>query len=126
MSAPLPFALRARFQQYIEEGFSGRAAALCLKLSPATGARWAFAIKVMGHAQPAPQGRPKGNGKLAPHRAFFEELIGQDADIVFGHRVEGSETEAAEVVGPDVRDPTLRTSNQRTVFVSDVGRRRTR
>jgi transposase len=81
MSAPLPFALRARFQQYIEEGFSGRAAALCLKLSPATGARWAFAIKVMGHAQPAPQGRPKGNGKLAPHRAFFEELIGQDADI---------------------------------------------
>lgn len=28
MSAPLPDALRARFQRYIEEGFSGRAAAL--------------------------------------------------------------------------------------------------
>ncbi|MEY3533347.1 MAG: hypothetical protein RI979_1371, partial [Pseudomonadota bacterium] len=37
MSAPLPNALRARFQQYIEEGLSGRAAALRLKVSAATG-----------------------------------------------------------------------------------------
>ena len=37
MSAPLPEALRARFQRLIEEGFSGRAAALRLQLSPATG-----------------------------------------------------------------------------------------
>lgn len=40
MSATLPDALRARFQKVIEEGLSGRAAALRLKLSPATGARW--------------------------------------------------------------------------------------
>ncbi len=81
MSAPLPRALRARFQQCIEEGLSGRAAAFRLKLSPATGARWAHSVRTKGHADPAPQGRPKGNGKLAPHRAFFEELIAQDADI---------------------------------------------
>ncbi|HIF78918.1 MAG TPA: transposase, partial [Sulfitobacter sp.] len=31
MSAPLPAALRKRFQRYIEEGLSGRAAALRLK-----------------------------------------------------------------------------------------------
>ena len=43
MSAPLPLALRARFQRYIEEGLSGRAAALRLKVAaerlhqPATG-----------------------------------------------------------------------------------------
>jgi transposase len=37
MSAPSPNALRARFQQYIEEGLSGRAAALRLKVSAATG-----------------------------------------------------------------------------------------
>jgi len=30
---------------------------------------------------PAPQGRPRGHGKLAPHRSFFEELIAQDPDI---------------------------------------------
>lgn len=81
MSAPLPNALRARFQRYIEEGLSGRAAALRLKLSPATGARWGRAIRTRGHAFPAPQGRPRGRGKLAPYQPFFEELIAQDPDI---------------------------------------------
>jgi len=81
MSAPLPFALRARFQGYIEEGLSGRAAALRLKLSAATGARWARQLRETGRINPAPQGRPKGSGKLAPHVPFFEELIEQDPDI---------------------------------------------
>jgi len=45
MSAPLPSALRARFQEYIEDGLSGRAAALRLKLSAATGARWARQVR---------------------------------------------------------------------------------
>jgi transposase len=81
MSAPLPEALRARFKRLIEEGLSGRAAALRLKLSPATGARWSLAIQRTGQALPAPQGRPKGKGKLDPHRALFAEIIGQDGDI---------------------------------------------
>ena len=81
MSAPLPDTLRARFQQYIEEGLSGRAAALRLKLSPATGARWALAIRRTGRAEAAVQGRPKGKGKLDPHRGFFAEIIEQDGDI---------------------------------------------
>jgi transposase len=62
MSAPLPDALRARFQGYIEEGLSGRAAALRLKLSPATGARWALAIRRTGQVQTAVQGRPRDSG----------------------------------------------------------------
>ena len=81
MSAPLPSALRTRFQRYIEEGLSGRAAALRLRLSPATGARWARQVRTKGHAEPAPQGPPRGKGKLAPHQAFLEELIAQDPDI---------------------------------------------
>jgi len=81
MSASLPLALRARFQRYIEEGLSGRAAALRLKLSPATGARWALAIRRTGRAEAAPQGRPKGKGKLDPHRPFFAEIIAHDGDI---------------------------------------------
>jgi transposase len=81
MSAPLPKALRVRFQRYVEEGLSGRAAALRLKLSPATGARRARAIRTRGHWAPAPQGRPKGRGKLAPYQVFFEELVAQDPDI---------------------------------------------
>ena len=81
MSAPLPDALRARFQRLIEEGSSGRAAALRLKLSPATGARWGLAIRRTGQARAAPQGRPRGKGKLDPHRSFFAEVIAQDGDI---------------------------------------------
>uniref|UniRef100_UPI003999FDE1 IS630 family transposase n=1 Tax=Roseovarius halophilus (ex Wu et al. 2025) TaxID=3376060 RepID=UPI003999FDE1 len=30
---------------------------------------------------PAPQGPPRGKGKLAPHQAFVEELVAQDPDI---------------------------------------------
>lgn len=56
MSAPLPVALRARFKACIEEGLSGRAAAARLKLSPATGSRWARSIRQHGDAAPAPQG----------------------------------------------------------------------
>lgn len=81
MSAPLPDALRMRFRTLIEEGLSGRAAALRLKLSPATGARWSLAIRRAGGARAAPQGRPRGKGKLDPHRAFFAEIIALDGDI---------------------------------------------
>lgn len=76
MSAPLPEALRARFQKLIEEGLSGRAAALRLKLSPANGARWGLAIRRTGQARAVPQGQPRGRGKLDPHRVFLIELIG--------------------------------------------------
>ena len=81
MSAPLPSALRAQFQKYIEEGLNGRAAALRLKLSPATGARWGLAIRRTGQAKAAPQGRPRGKGKLDPHRSFLVEFIDQDGDM---------------------------------------------
>lgn len=81
MSAPLPMALRNRFQELIEEGLSCSAAALRLKLSRATGWRWGQLIKKQGHAEPAQQGRPPGEGKLAPYVAFFDELLTQDPDI---------------------------------------------
>jgi transposase len=81
MSAPLPNALRARFQKLIEAGLSGRAAALRLKLSPATGARWGLAIRRTGQARAAPQGRPRGKGKLDPHHAILIELIDQYGDM---------------------------------------------
>lgn len=98
MSAPLPSALRARFKRYIEEGLSGRAAALRLKLSPATGARWARLVRTRGHALPALQGRPAGRGKLAPHQTFFEELIAQDPDItLFELRDALSDAEGVQV-----------------------------
>ena len=71
MSAPLPEAVRARFQTLIEEGLSGRAAALHLKLSPATGARWGLSIRRTGRARAARQGRPRGKGKLDTSKNGF-------------------------------------------------------
>lgn len=81
MPAALPMALRARFQEYIREGLSGRAAAARLKVSAATGVRWLRRIREQGDIAPDIQGRPKRHGKLAPHRAFLEELVAQDGDI---------------------------------------------
>ena len=75
MSAPLPEAVRAQLQTLIEEGLSGRAAALRLKLSPATGARWGLSIRRTGRARAARQGRPRGKGKLDTHRSFLVELL---------------------------------------------------
>ena len=81
MPAALPMALRARFQDYITEGLSGRAAASRLKVSAATGVRWLRKIRERGEIAPEAQGRPTGHGKLAPHRALLEELVAQDGDI---------------------------------------------
>jgi|TARA_B110000211_G_scaffold162274_1_gene183437 transposase len=81
MPAALPMALRARFQEYVGEGLSGRAAAARLKLSAATGVRWLRRLREQGNITPDTQGRPKGHGKLAPYRAFLEELVAQDGDI---------------------------------------------
>ncbi len=64
----------------LKKGRAG-AAALHLRISPATGARWGLAIRRTGQARTAPQGRPHGKGKLDPHRAFLIELIDQDGDM---------------------------------------------
>ena len=81
MPAPLPSALRARFEEYIAEGLSARASAARLKLSAATGVRWKRKLRETGAIEPAPRGRAKGHGKLAPHQAFLEELVAHDGDI---------------------------------------------
>ncbi len=67
MSAPLPSALRARFQEYVGKGLSGR--------------RRLRRIRESGAAAVSVQGRPKGHGKLAPHQAFPEELVARGRGI---------------------------------------------
>ena len=83
MSASLPSALRERFRHYIDEGFSGRAAAAQLRISAVTGSRWACGIRQRGRAMPLKQGRPAGRGKPSPYQAFIEELVAQDPETCF-------------------------------------------
>lgn len=73
--------LNVSFQDYIEEGLSGRAAAARLKVSAATGVRWPRKLRETGSIVPEVQARPVGHGKLAAHGAFLEELVVQDGDI---------------------------------------------
>ena len=101
MPAALPEALRARFQELIEEGFSGRAAALRLKLSPATGTRWSRSIRETGAITLAPQGRPKGKGKLDPYREFLLEVIAQDGDITMSELADALADATGVRVYPD-------------------------
>ena len=98
MSAPLPSALRTRFRECIEEGLGGWAAAARLKLSPATGARWALQIRTKSHAEPAAQGRPPGSGNLSAHQTFFDESVAQDSDTtLFELRDALAEVDSVEV-----------------------------
>ena len=122
MSAPLPVALRARFQRLIEEGSSGRAAALRLKLLSATGARRGLAIRRTGQARAAPQGRPRGKGKLDPHRSFLTELIDQDGDMTMPE-LAGARADATSVqVHPDAIGRFLRKLG--FTYRKDAGRHR--
>jgi transposase len=81
MSASLPSALRARFEECIKEGLRDRTAAARLKLSTATGVRWQRKLRKTGLIEPEHQRRSPGHGKLSHHQAFLEELVAQDGDI---------------------------------------------
>jgi len=92
----------------IKEGYSGRAAAQRLKLSPATGSRWSLAIRLTGHAKIARQGRPPGKGKLDPHREFLMGLLSQDGDMTM-RELAGALRDATGVqVHPDAISRYLR------------------
>ena len=75
MPAALPMALRARFQDYITEGLSGRAAASRLKVSAATGVRWLRKIRERGEIAPEAQGRPKGMVSSHPIAHFWKSWL---------------------------------------------------
>jgi transposase len=63
--------LRERVIAYVENGHSRREAARHFGVSPS------FAVKLLARWQktkacePGQQGRPRGGGKLGPHRAFL-------------------------------------------------------
>ena len=67
MGKPHPIELRERVQGEIASGHSRRAAAQRFKVSASFAVKLAARVARTGSAEPARQGRPPGNGKLAPH-----------------------------------------------------------
>ena len=81
MPKPLSLDIRQRFQRYISDGLSGRAAARLLLISAATASRLGQKIAKGDGLAAAPCGPKPGKGKLAPYQAFLIELVSQDPDI---------------------------------------------
>jgi len=73
MGKPHPIELRERVQAEIEAGQSRRAAARRYRVSASFAVKLAARVTRTGSIEPARQGRPPGEGKLAPHLA---RLIG--------------------------------------------------
>lgn len=112
MAAPLSLDLRRRFQRYIEDGLSGRAAARRLMISPATGARLAGRARRGEPLAPRQCGRPRGWGKLGSHRAFLIELVEQDPDITMAE-LQGA---LADAEGIHVHESSLSRALRRLGF----------
>ncbi len=56
----------------------------------------------------APQGRPRGKGKLDPHRAFLIELIDQDGDMTMPELTSALEDATGVQTHPDAIGRFLR------------------
>ena len=81
MGKPLSIDLRERVLAFVEAGRSRRAAARHFHVSAS------FAVKLMARAgvtgtiEPARQGRPPGQGKLAPFASFLGTRVDAEPDI---------------------------------------------
>ena len=73
--------LRERVYGDIAGGRSRRAAARRFGVSASTGVRLAQRMADTGSLAPAKQGRPRGGGKLAPHRDLLLGWVEAEPDI---------------------------------------------
>ena len=73
--------LRERLVLEIEEGESRRGAAERFGVAPSTAVRVYAAYLRTGSIEPKKQGRPRGGGKLGPHRDFIIDQVKRTPDI---------------------------------------------
>lgn len=64
-------------------------------------------MRATGKADPAAQGRPRGEGKRSPHQSYFEELIARDPDIpLFGLREALADADGLQKQSATSQSPT--------------------
>jgi transposase len=92
--------LRERVWRFIAEGGSRRAAARHFGVSISTAVRVAAQFAERGTLAPRKQGRPPGQGKLAPYAGFLVELVEAVPDISLPELAAALEAEHGERVHP--------------------------
>lgn len=73
--------LRDRIVSHIALGRSRRSASRLFGVSPSCAVKLAQRVAATGSAAPARQGRPPGDGKLAPHMAALAKWVDAEPDI---------------------------------------------
>ena len=73
--------LRERIAEHIASGQSRRSASRHFGVSASCAVKLAQRVAATGSAAPAQQGRPPGDGKLAPHMATLMKWVDAEPDI---------------------------------------------
>ena len=73
--------LRARIVSHVASGQSRRSASRHFGVSASCAVKLAQRVAATGSAEPARQGRPPGDGKLAPHMATLGKWVDAEPDI---------------------------------------------
>ena len=85
--------LRTRVRQHIGEGYSRRDAGRRFGVSASTAIRLEARYRETGDIAPRKQGRPPGQGKLAPYLGFLTEIVDSAPDITLLELVEALASE---------------------------------
>lgn len=73
--------LRSRIVDHIASGQSRRSASRHFGVSPSCAVKLAQRVATTGSVAPARQGRPPGDGKLAPHMAALMKWVDAEPDL---------------------------------------------
>lgn len=92
--------LRWRMVRGVERGKSRRAVAAQFEVAPSTAVRLVERYEETGSVAPARQGRPKGSGKLGPHKDFIIERVKAQPDITMPELATVLEAERGVCVHP--------------------------
>jgi transposase len=92
--------LRERVVGFIEAGQSRRKAALHFDVSPSCAVKLMSRWRRTKSLEPAKQGRPRGGGKLEPHRRFLIGSVEARPDITMPELVKELEAQSGITVSP--------------------------
>ena len=92
--------LRARIVERVRAGHSRREAAKHFGVSPSCAVKLLKRVDRTGSAEPGRLGRPRGNGKLAPHQAFLVARVEAHPDITMPELAGALQAERGVIASP--------------------------